>query len=111
MDLVAENVVTPLKDFTKNSVRLLNKCTKPDRKGTSSDPGTCSALLSVSRRPRVGMRTATVQRHRTAVSSCVAAAPVSREESLLSAVHYRPPRHRRAVPDASCTCLPQSSCK
>lgn len=34
MDLVSEFAITPLRDFTKDSIRLLNKCTKPDRKGT-----------------------------------------------------------------------------
>jgi hypothetical protein len=34
MDLVTEFAIVPLRDFTKDSIRLLNKCTKPDRKGT-----------------------------------------------------------------------------
>ncbi len=29
-------VVQPLKDFAKNSVRLVKRCTKPDQKGASS---------------------------------------------------------------------------
>ena len=28
-------VIQPLKAFAKNSVHLVKKCTKPDRKGTS----------------------------------------------------------------------------
>jgi hypothetical protein len=28
-----DTVVTPLKEFAKNSVRLVKRCTKPDRKG------------------------------------------------------------------------------
>ncbi|KAK9827297.1 hypothetical protein WJX81_001926 [Elliptochloris bilobata] len=27
-----ESVVNPLKDFAKNSIRLVKRCTKPDRK-------------------------------------------------------------------------------
>eukprot|EP00727_Mastigamoeba_balamuthi_P012640 m51a1_g8 putative C-tail anchored protein, SecE/Sec61gamma subunit (69) ;mRNA; f:31980-32356 len=27
-----ESVVTPLKEFAKDSIRLVNRCTKPDRK-------------------------------------------------------------------------------
>jgi protein transport protein SEC61 subunit gamma-like protein len=30
---VGETVVKPLKEFGKNSVRLVKRCTKPDRKG------------------------------------------------------------------------------
>lgn len=29
----ADVVVKPLKDFSKNSIRLVKRCTKPDRKG------------------------------------------------------------------------------
>lgn len=29
-------VVEPIKGFTKDSIRLLNKCTKPDASGLSS---------------------------------------------------------------------------
>ncbi len=32
MDL-GEFVVKPLKDFSKNSIRLVKRCTKPDQKG------------------------------------------------------------------------------
>ncbi len=32
MDIV-DQVVTPLNEFRKDSWRLINKCTKPDRKG------------------------------------------------------------------------------
>ena len=28
-----DTVVTPLKEFGKNSIRLVKRCTKPDRKG------------------------------------------------------------------------------
>ena len=31
-----ESVVNPLKDFAKNSIRLVKRCTKPDRKGVSA---------------------------------------------------------------------------
>lgn len=30
---VGTDVVKPLKDFAKNSIRLVKRCTKPDRKG------------------------------------------------------------------------------
>lgn len=30
---VSDSVVKPLKDFAKSSVRLVKRCTKPDRKG------------------------------------------------------------------------------
>ena len=29
-----DTVVTPVKEFSKNSIRLVKRCTKPDRKGT-----------------------------------------------------------------------------
>ena len=29
-----DTVVNPLKEFAKNSVRLVKRCTKPDRRGT-----------------------------------------------------------------------------
>ena len=32
MDSINEGIIAPLKDFSKNSVRLLRKCTKPDAK-------------------------------------------------------------------------------
>ena len=31
-----DNVVTPLKEFGKNSVRLVKRCTKPDRRGSKT---------------------------------------------------------------------------
>ena len=31
-----DTVVTPVKEFSKNSIRLVKRCTKPDRKGTLS---------------------------------------------------------------------------
>jgi len=34
---LGDTVVKPLKEFGKNSVRLVKRCTKPDRKGTLSD--------------------------------------------------------------------------
>lgn len=33
---MGETVVKPLKEFGKNSVRLVKRCTKPDRKGEPS---------------------------------------------------------------------------
>lgn len=33
---VGDTVVKPLKEFGKNSVRLVKRCTKPDRKGEPS---------------------------------------------------------------------------
>jgi hypothetical protein len=30
-------VVKPLEEFAKGSIRLVRRCTKPDRKGASSD--------------------------------------------------------------------------
>ena len=35
----ADTIVKPLKDFAKNSVRLVKRCTKPDRKGASGHWG------------------------------------------------------------------------
>ena len=32
-DVVTDSVITPVKTFAKDSIRLINKCTKPDRKG------------------------------------------------------------------------------
>ena len=32
MDSVNENIVAPLQDFIKSSIRLVRKCTKPDSK-------------------------------------------------------------------------------
>ncbi|CEF63157.1 Protein transport protein Sec61 subunit gamma [Strongyloides ratti] len=32
MDYLQEEIVDPLKKFTKDSVRLVRRCTKPDRK-------------------------------------------------------------------------------
>lgn len=32
MNDIMDTVVTPVKSFAKDSVRLVNKCTKPDRK-------------------------------------------------------------------------------
>ncbi len=32
-----ESVLEPLKEFSKNSVRLVKRCTKPDRKGELHD--------------------------------------------------------------------------
>ena len=32
---VGDFVVKPLKDFAKSSIRLVKRCTKPDRKGAS----------------------------------------------------------------------------
>jgi hypothetical protein len=32
----ADVVVKPLKDFAKNSIRLVKRCTKPDRKGEAA---------------------------------------------------------------------------
>lgn len=29
-----DTVVTPVKEFSKNSIRLVKRCTKPDRKGS-----------------------------------------------------------------------------
>ena len=40
-----ETVVTPLKDFSKNSVRLVKRCTKPDRKGTFHSCQQTTAIL------------------------------------------------------------------
>ena len=31
-----ESVLEPLKEFSKNSVRLVKRCTKPDRRGEAS---------------------------------------------------------------------------
>ncbi len=31
-----DTVVNPLKDFAKNSVRLVKRCTKPDRRGADA---------------------------------------------------------------------------
>jgi protein transport protein SEC61 subunit gamma-like protein len=33
-----DTVVNPLKDFAKNSVRLVKRCTKPDRRGADASP-------------------------------------------------------------------------
>ena len=33
---VGDVVIKPLKDFTKNSIRLVKRCTKPDRKGAAT---------------------------------------------------------------------------
>ena len=33
-----DTVVNPLKDFAKNSVRLVKRCTKPDRRGVDARP-------------------------------------------------------------------------
>ena len=33
---LGDGVVRPLKEFGKNSVRLVKRCTKPDRKGEPS---------------------------------------------------------------------------
>ncbi len=33
MDVIDDLAVKPLKEFTKDSIRLLKRCTKPDRKG------------------------------------------------------------------------------
>lgn len=42
---VGDFVVKPLKDFAKNSSRLVKRCTKPDRKGKlCSDPHTADLL-------------------------------------------------------------------
>ena len=38
-DVVVDTVVTPVKTFAKDSVRLINKCTKPDRKGEEETHG------------------------------------------------------------------------
>jgi hypothetical protein len=37
MDAI-DSVVDPLRDFAKDSVRLVKRCHKPDRKGTCKDP-------------------------------------------------------------------------
>lgn len=37
-----DTVVVPLKEFAKNSVRLVKRCTKPDRRG--EDFGLCTKL-------------------------------------------------------------------
>ena len=37
MDEVMDTVVTPVKSFAKDSIRLVNKCTKPDRKGEGEE--------------------------------------------------------------------------
>ncbi len=43
-----ESVLEPLKEFSKNSVRLVKRCTKPDRRGMSLfrvvDAGLIAAL-------------------------------------------------------------------
>lgn len=36
-----DTVVTPLKEFGKNSVRLVKRCTKPDRRGAHGPTGSC----------------------------------------------------------------------
>lgn len=43
MDLVTEFAIVPLRDFAKDSIRLLNKCTKPDRKGTFAASTACTS--------------------------------------------------------------------
>lgn len=39
-----DSVVLPLKDFAKNSVRLVKRCTKPDRRGEVSSDDTAGLL-------------------------------------------------------------------
>lgn len=46
-----ESVVNPLKDFAKNSIRLVKRCTKPDRKGVSAVLATSTVAAEVSRAP------------------------------------------------------------
>ena len=43
-----ESVLEPLKEFSKNSVRLVKRCTKPDRKGEYTG-ASCSAVPLLSR--------------------------------------------------------------
>ena len=42
-----DSVVLPLKDFAKNSVRLVKRCTKPDRRGMTWNSRMSSASLGV----------------------------------------------------------------
>jgi hypothetical protein len=44
MDAI-DSVVDPLRDFAKDSVRLVKRCHKPDRKGTCQDPSFRRALF------------------------------------------------------------------
>lgn len=43
---VSEVAVKPIKDFARSSIRLVKKCTKPDRKG-GSPPGRAIARRGV----------------------------------------------------------------
>ena len=62
MEEVMDTVVTPVKSFAKDSIRLINKCTKPDRKGAwGENNGTTErarggATASAMRTPRAGPR-------------------------------------------------------
>jgi preprotein translocase subunit Sss1 len=44
----ADVVVKPLKDFAKNSIRLVKRCTKPDRKGEAAAARVYSHTISSS---------------------------------------------------------------
>lgn len=47
-----ESVLEPLKEFSKNSVRLVKRCTKPDRRGGTS----CFAMVSTAPKPSYNCR-------------------------------------------------------
>jgi hypothetical protein len=58
MDL-GEVVVKPVRDFAKNSARLVKRCTKPDRKGVASGAAEAADRLQA-RAGRNGRRRALV---------------------------------------------------